>query len=191
MLFNSFTFVALVLITLTLYYTPALRKFQVPILIAASFTFYAANLPILLILLLASIGINIVSSYLVMHGSPAKRRMYAVLGVVLNLTVLAFFKYAWLFGGMFFASTSSVGQFLISIPLPVGISFFTFQGISLVVDTFKSNDIEEYRSLVPVNGLKHGLNTAFFISFFPQLVAGPSSRRTISSPRLKRSTSRT
>lgn len=173
MLFNSFTFIALVLTTLALYYTPALRRFQVLILVAASFIFYAANLPALLLLLIGSIVINISTSYWVMHGKPEKRRFYAVLGVVLNLVVLAFFKYAGLLGGIFFNDTSSVSQFLVSIPLPVGISFFTFQGISLVVDTFKSRDIEEYRSLVPKDKLKHGLNTAFFISFFPQLVAGP------------------
>ncbi|MEO0469434.1 MAG: MBOAT family O-acyltransferase [Bacteroidota bacterium] len=173
MLFNSFNFVALVLITLALYYTPALRRWQVPILIASSFTFYAANLPVLLLLLIFSIAINIGTSYVVMHGNPAKRKAYATFGVVLNLAVLAFFKYAFLFGGMFFSAESTVGQFLLSIPLPVGISFFTFQGISLVVDTYKSKDVEEYKSLVPKSMLQHSFNTSFFISFFPQLVAGP------------------
>ncbi|HLT71981.1 MAG TPA: MBOAT family O-acyltransferase [Cyclobacteriaceae bacterium] len=172
MLFNSFAFVVLLLITFALYYTPRLSRLQVPILIAASLIFYSYNQPVLVLLLLASIAINILSSYAVTYGNPKYRKLYAVLGVVLNLSVLLFFKYSPLFGRTLFRETSSIGEFLISIPLPVGISFFTFQGISLVVDVFKQNYFKD-RELIPSSLWEHSKRTAFFISFFPQLVAGP------------------
>ena len=172
MLFNSFAFVVLLVITFALYYTPRLSRFQVPILILSSLTFYSYNQPILVLLLLASITINILSSYAVTYGNQKYRKLYAVLGVVLNLSVLLFFKYSPLFGRTLFRETNSIGEFLISIPLPVGISFFTFQGISLVVDVFKQNYFKD-TELIPSSLWDHTKRTAFFISFFPQLVAGP------------------
>src|SRR5690606_34335765 len=172
MLFNSFAFVVLLLITFALYYTPRLSRLQVPILIAASLIFYSYNQPVLVLLLLASIAINILSSYAVTYGNPKYRKLYAVLGVVLNLSVLLFFKYSPLFGRALFRETNSVGEFLISIPLPVGSSCFTFQGISLVVDVFKQNYFKD-TELIPSSLWDHTKRTAFFISFFPQLVAEP------------------
>lgn len=173
MLFNSLSFVALVIATFGLYYLPFLQRWQRHILVIASFIFYAFSIPTLLLLLLTSIGINIASSYLIVNGKRELRRVYSISGVTLNLVMLAFFKYSPLFSHTFFPETSSVGAFLTSIPLPVGISFFTFQGISLVVDTFRSNRVEEYKTLM-VNHLgAHALNTTLFIAYFPQLVAGP------------------
>ena len=92
MLFNSFEFVALVLVTLGIYYLPFARKLQVLILIAASLLFYGYTNPKLLILFIISVIINVTTSYLVVHGLPERRRMYATVGVVLNLLILAFFK---------------------------------------------------------------------------------------------------
>ncbi len=149
-----------------------MKKLQVGILILASFIFYAANNPVLLILLICSILINIVVSYLVVYGKGNKKAI-ATLGVVLNLGILAFFKYSPLIGRSFFPENSSVGELLVQIPLPIGISFFTFQGISLVVDTFKQGQTDQYKSLVPKHLFKHSVQTSLFISFFPQLVAGP------------------
>lgn len=172
MLFNSFTFLLLVGLTFAIYYTSLFRKWQVPILIIASFTFYAANSPTLLLLLIGSIAINIVASYLIVHGNSSKKGI-ATIGVILNLAILAFFKYSPLIGKTFFHLDHSIGEFLVMIPLPIGISFFTFQGISLLVDTYKENQQTEYKSLVPKLMTKHSIQTALFISFFPQLVAGP------------------
>ena len=172
MIFNSFEFVLLVAITLAIYYTPMLRKWQVTILIVASFVFYAANSPALLMLLVSSILINILASYLIVHGKSSKK-LIAAIGVILNLGILAFFKYSPLIGKTIFSENHSIGEFLVTIPLPIGISFFTFQGISLLVDTYKENQQTEYQSLVPKLMIKHSMQTALFISFFPQLVAGP------------------
>ncbi|TDB65261.1 MBOAT family O-acyltransferase [Arundinibacter roseus] len=173
MLFNSFEFVALVLVSLFVYYLPFVRKVQVPVLIAASLFFYGYTNPALLILFLVSVVINVTTSYLVVHGLPARRRLYATLGVVINLLILAFFKYSPLVGRTFFPPGHSVGEFLTYVPLPIGISFFTFEGISLVVDAYKGRDIPAYRSLVAKSVVKHTINTTFFVAFFPHLVAGP------------------
>ena len=144
-----------------------------PILILASFTFYAFNNLPLLLLLLCSILINAICSFYVVHGTKEKRKRFAVGGVIVNLAILACFKYSPLISTSFFPDTSDIGTFLLSIPLPIGISFFTFQGISLVVDTYSSDKIEAYASLVPKLLSKHLFQTSFYIAFFPQLVAGP------------------
>jgi len=178
MLFNSIPFVILVLVTFGLYYIPFMRRGQVLVLIAASFIFYAYERPSLLLLLLASIAINVVTSYFVAVDKVSRQRLWAVLGVVLNLGLLLFFKYSPLFANTFMGGGStSLGRFLISIPLPIGISFFTFQGISLVVEVFRDQqhrgDGGSHPRVVPRNFMEHLANTALFKSFFPYLVAGP------------------
>lgn len=175
MLFNSFPFGVLVAVTLALFYAPAVRRWQTSLLIVASFVFFAYHLPAQLLLLWASIVLNAVSSYLVVwHGGPRRKRVYATLGVALNLLILAFFKYSPLFATtVSLDPQSEMGALLLSIPLPIGISFFTFQGISLVVDTYRGRYDSPGAVPVPRRLPDHLRDTAFFISFFPQLVAGP------------------
>lgn len=185
MLFNSFPFVALVGIAFGLYYLPALRRFQVLILIAASLTFYAYNQADLLWLLILSVSINIASSYLVIYGNPAQRRFHATWGVVANLGILCFFKYGPLLSRSFLPADGGVGAWLVALPLPIGISFFTFQGISLVVDTYRNRDLPAYRSLIAQNLLQHAQTVLFFKAFFPQLVSGPIVKAHFFLPQIK------
>ncbi|WP_373032912.1 MBOAT family protein [Sulfurovum sp.] len=177
MLFTSFPFVVLVILTLFFFYCKHLRAYQTPILITSSFIFYAYGQPYLLLLLFISASINAVTSYLVyFENSSKKKKRYAFIGVLFNLTVLAFFKYSPLFGTVLndLGHVSSIGELLILIPLPVGISFYTFQGISLVIDLYRSNHQSECPLFhVDKNFRKHYTDTFFFITFFPQLVAGP------------------
>ncbi|GAB4031084.1 MBOAT family O-acyltransferase [Spirosoma gilvum] len=173
MLFTSFNFFVLVLLTFILYYLPLLNRWQVPILILASLVFYSVNQADLLWLLLLSVSINIVSSYLVIYGRPDWRRFYAIWGVVANLSILCFFKYGPLLSRTFLPLDSSLAETLVALPLPVGISFFTFQGISLVVDTYRYRDVPKFRSMIVRNWLQHAQNVFFFKAFFPQLVSGP------------------
>jgi alginate O-acetyltransferase complex protein AlgI len=180
MLFNSMAFTALVAVTFLLYYLPFMRLWQVHVLIAASFIFYSYEQPVLLLLLLASILINVVTSYFIAMDRPSRHRLWAVLGVSLNLGLLLFFKYGPLFAKSFLGGDStSIGHFLLTIPLPIGISFFTFQGISLVVEVFRNQyhtshgDLRPIPRIVPANFMEHLRNTALFKSFFPYLVAGP------------------
>lgn len=177
MLFTSFPFVVLVLATLSLYYLPAFGKWQVPLIILASFIFYSWESPYLLTLLVASIVINVVSSYQIARGNPLHQKLWALLGVGMNLGVLLFFKYSPLFAKTFLGGDhGTLGHFLMTIPLPIGISFFTFQGISLVVEVFRSkqpNDPFGYPEMVPQSFREHLKNTMLFKTFFPNLVAGP------------------
>lgn len=172
MLFNSLPFLVLFLVTFALYYLRSNAGWQVRTLVASSLVFYAWGEPTLLILLLCSAAVNILTSYYVIYGDPKRRKLLAVSGVVVNLAVLAFFKYSPLIAASFFPETSSIGEFLVKIPLPIGISFFTFEGISLVVDVYKENYFKG-EAMVGRGLARHAQHTLFFISFFPHLISGP------------------
>ncbi len=172
MLFNSFLFIFLVTITFILYYLPAFSRFQISILILSSLIFYSYHQPILVLLLLFSVSVNIISSYYIVYGNIKYKKATAIAGVSINLGILLFFKYSPLFAKLFFIDTSSVSQFLLSMPLPIGISFFTFQGISLVIDVYKEKYCDN-KELVPKSFLVHAKQVLFFKGFFPQLISGP------------------
>src|SRR5690242_5745381 len=124
MLFTSQIFFLLLAITFLLYYIPILRKCQVYILIIASLFFYAYFKPILLILLLASIFLNATGSYVIFYGRNNHKKLILTACVSINLVLLAFFKYSPLIAGTFFDTNGPIGLFLLTIPLPIGISFF-------------------------------------------------------------------
>ena len=101
-------------------------------------------------------------SSLITHHS-SRRKALMVVGVTLNLLMLGFFKYAYFFTDIFNATFGTELSIAIKILLPVGISFFTFQNISYIVDVYK-------RKIPHVANI---LDFGFYTSFFPQLVAGP------------------
>ncbi len=176
MLFNSFEFLIFLVITFTAYYLPLLRRFQVSILIVASFIFYASHSPWLVLLLLGSILINaVMSSRVLMATSMREKKLWAGLGVGMNLGILVLFKYGPLLARTLrldIATPHTVGNFLVTLPLPIGISFFTFQGISLMIDVLRQKEGDP-QFIKPGSWWQYYLNTAFFKAFFPQLVAGP------------------
>ena len=92
-----------------------------------------------------------------------KRKALMVTGVTVNLLILGFFKYAYFFTDLFNSTFGTSFSIAIQIILPVGISFFTFQNISYIVDVYKGK-IAHVRNI---------LDFGFYTSFFPQLVAGP------------------
>jgi alginate O-acetyltransferase complex protein AlgI len=165
MLFNSFAFLVLAITTFFLYYIPKFSKHQVQILIASSLIFYAYEVPVLLLLLLISAGLNVVVSYNVVFGKVQNKKIVATIGVGLNLLILAFFKYSPLFAHTFNVQ-GDFGKFLLTVPLPIGISFFTFEGISLVVDLYKKKfySKEELKNLT---FSRHAQRTFFLFLFFP------------------------
>lgn len=173
MLFTSFPFLVLFLITFLIYYLPFLKRYQVSVLVIASLIFYAYDEPWFTLLLLCSATINILTSYYVVYGNPKHQRLTAITGVALNLAGLAFFKYSPLISHTLFSDNSSVGHFLLMIPLPIGISFFTFEGISLVIDVWRDKKEKKNSDLVVPSLFRHAQRTLFFISFFPHLIAGP------------------
>lgn len=185
MLFNSWTFAIFLPVVFGLYHFVPWSSgrrvaFQISLLTLASYIFYAWHTPWLVIILAASTWINaFVTLKLVGHDvSQQSRKNWVVFAILANLGVLAFFKYASLFVGTFLPNSwwSHWGFDLRQIPLPVGISFFTFQGISLVVDIYRSRG-EGIEGLRPPENRREAswlmLRMAFFKAFFPQLVAGP------------------
>lgn len=184
MLFNSIEFLVFFAIVFTIYYFPPLQKLQVPILIIASFIFYSWNAPALLSILLLSIAINATASFQIARISDKKQRFFwALLGVVLNVLILSLFKYAGLLTNFvadvfnIARTEGSIAYLFLKLPLPIGISFYTFEGISLVVDVLsqkdKSESETESHAYVSPKFSQHLLNTSFFISFFPNLLSGP------------------
>lgn len=185
MLFNSWTFLIFLLLTFAVYYGMPWRQsqrgfWQIIILTVASYVFYAWHTPWLAIVLAVSTAINcLITLQLLKRGIlPPSRKSLIVLAVGTNIGILAFFKYASLIATTFLPTSwwSQWGFDLTQIPLPIGISFFTFQGISLVIDIYRAGP-EGIQGLRPPTSRRdwwgHILRMAFFKGFFPQLVAGP------------------
>ncbi len=163
MVFSSLTFLCIFLPAVFLLYTviPNLHV-RNGLLIAASLVFYAYGEPVYVLLMIASSLMNYICALFVGSGGLGKRRAVLAVNVVLNLGVLCFFKYT----GMAVESINGVFHTGIPVPqivLPIGISFFTFQAMSYVIDV--------YRQKVQVQ--KNYARVLLYISFFPQLIAGP------------------
>lgn len=181
MLFASWPFVVLMATSFCLFHIARSQSFQTAVLIAASAVFYGYGQPKLLTLLVGSALINGFASYAVRClESPRLRFAVAAGGVALNLGILGLFKYGGLLGralGPALHAPPSAVDWLVALPLPIGVSFYTFQGISLVVD--------EYRGVTGASGdtamrgelaaplPRFMADTLLFIMLFPQLVAGP------------------
>lgn len=173
MLFTDAIFFPFLVVVFVVYYLPFMRRWQNRWLLAASLLFYAYNQPWLLLLLMLSGGLTIGSAHMVMRAaSLAQQRRWAAAGVIANLIVLGFFKYAGFLYTSGFGANDSLGTFLLTLPLPIGISFYTFHGISLLVDLLRMGPgIVEPRQNGPRASL--GERGALYLTFFPQLIAGP------------------
>lgn len=137
------------------------------VLLAFSLAFYACGGPKFLLLMLLSIAINYAGGLLAGPAHrPRTRRLGMTLAVVLGLALLGWFKYAGFFGEMLHALLPVVP--VPQVTLPIGISFFTFQGLSYVIDVYRGDAAVQ----------RDPLKLALYIAFFPQLVAGPIVRYT-------------
>ncbi len=179
MLFTDRAFFALLFCTFAAYYCRRSAGYQIAVLLVASLFFYAWTQPWLLTLLGLSALLSTVTSYGVEKAQEDwRRRAWAVAGVVINLGVLAFFKYDRLVFNSLVGPLPPPGDVLgtlLAIPLPIGISFYTFHGISLVVDVFRARQGGKTQSpLGQERGfLDHARRTFLYLTFFPQLIAGP------------------
>ncbi|GAA0264723.1 MBOAT family protein [Faecalicatena contorta] len=164
MLFSSITFLFIFLpVTLALYFIVP-HKFRNIIMLIASLIFYAWGEPVYIILMLLSILLNYVCGLDIYHkeGDPQKARRSLIFAVVCNLLLLGFFKYY----GFVLDSLNAVLPVDIpyrELPLPIGISFYTFQALSYIIDVYRKE----------VRPQKNILYFAMYISMFPQLIAGP------------------
>lgn len=164
MLFSSVTFLFIFLpVTLALYFIVP-HKFRNIIMLIASLIFYAWGEPVYIILMLLSILLNYVCGLDIYHkvDDPQKARRSLIFAVVCNLLLLGFFKYY----GFVMDSLNAVLPVDIpyrELPLPIGISFYTFQALSYIIDVYRKE----------VRPQKNILYFAMYISMFPQLIAGP------------------
>lgn len=164
MLFSSITFLFIFLpVTLVLYFVVP-HKFRNIIMLIASLIFYAWGEPVYIILMLLSIFLNYVCGLDICQkeDDPQKAHRSLIFAIVANLLLLGFFKYY----GFLMDSLNAVLPVDIpyrELPLPIGISFYTFQALSYIMDVYRKE----------VRPQKNILYFAMYICMFPQLIAGP------------------
>ena len=178
MTFQSLEYTVLLLAVFTGYWFVT-RRFQNLLLLVASYLFYSFVDPKMALLLGGYTAVNYVAARRI-EADPNNSRKYLWIAITASLGALAFFKYA----GFFVENISDVldtfgianFESTLKIILPVGISFYTFQSIGYVIDVYTKRTFAR-RSLI---------DTALFISFFPQLVAGPIERASSLLPQFER-----
>jgi D-alanyl-lipoteichoic acid acyltransferase DltB (MBOAT superfamily) len=148
--------------------------------LAASYLFYAAWNPPFVLLLLFSIAVDWQLARAIGKASSwGRRRALLAASVATNIGVLAYFKYAQFLLGSFTAAAQAVGVRFVApeldIVLPIGISFYTFQSLSYTIDVYRG-------AVQPSWSFR---DFALFVSFFPQLVAGPIVRASYLLPQLE------
>ncbi len=172
MLFSSTFFLFIFLPTLLILYFGIVRKFTSAestkyrniLLLIASLIFYAWGEPVFVLVMLLCIGANYGFGLLADKYRDEKIKIRWVFTgmLVFNLGTLGIFKYL----GFLVSNVNGLFGISLNVPqivLPIGISFFTFQGISYVVDVYRGHG----------KVLKNPLDVGLYISFFPQLIAGP------------------
>lgn len=163
MVFSSMVFLWIFLpVVFVLSFLIRKPKYQNILLLAASLLFYAWGEPRNIILLLVSIFLNWVFGLLI-EQCREKGRLFLTLDILVNLGLLGYFKYTDFFINTINHVVPGAAIPLANIALPIGISFFTFQAMSYVIDL--------YRGQIKVQ--KNLLYLALYVSFFPQLIAGP------------------
>lgn len=183
MLFNSLDFAIFLPIVFILYWFVANKSLTLQncLLLVASYVFYAWWDYRFLFLLMFSTFLDYFTG-LKMHEStkPGGKKFWFWLSIIVNLGFLGFFKYYNFFIDSFAQLLSSVGlkanPWTLNIILPVGISFYTFHGMSYVIDIYKDK----------IKPTKNFIDYAVFVSFFPLLVAGPIERATHLLPQIQR-----
>ncbi|MDG2272421.1 MAG: MBOAT family protein, partial [Halioglobus sp.] len=166
MLFNSFQFLLLFLPIVLLAFVFLARtgntEAQILWLIVASLVFYGSWNPAFVALIVLSAAVNFrIGRFLAITLDEANKQRWLVIGVLFNLGLLGYFKYA----DFFIENLNALGVWFIPLPeitLPLAISFFTFQQIAYLVDV-RRGKCKEYQ-------FRH---YALFVAFFPQLIAGP------------------
>ena len=163
MLFSSITFLYYFLPIVLLIYFLAPKNVRNGILLLASLIFYAWGEPKYVILMIASIFVGYFSGIIIerFKGRPGAK-IALIISIVLCLLGLLYFKYADFFISNFNAVTGLKIP-LLSVALPIGISFYTFQIISYVADVYKGD----------TKAQKNIIKLAAYIAMFPQLIAGP------------------
>ena len=136
-------------------------KLKNMLLIIVSLLFYTFGEPVYILLMLGSILINYILARLIALNEE-RSKIFLVLAIILNIGILVVFKYS----GLIVKSINSVSFLELPVPeiaLPIGISFYTFQALSYCIDVYRDKTIVQ----------KNLFKLMLYISFFPQLIAGP------------------
>jgi alginate O-acetyltransferase complex protein AlgI len=182
MLFNSINFFIFLPIVFVLYWFVFKKSFRLQnvLLLVASYFFYACWDWRFLFLLVFSTVLDFFTG-LQMENAPNKKskKFWFWLSICINLGFLFFFKYYNFFIGSFTEALAKlnlhINPWTLKIILPVGISFYTFHGLSYVIDIYQNK----------IKAEKNFVNYSVFVSFFPLLVAGPIERATHLLPQIK------
>ncbi len=168
MLFNSLVFIFVFLPVLLLLYYAVPKRFRNYLLLLSSLIFYAWGGVSYSIILLTSLLFNYIFVTQISKNNN-KKKIWLWVGMIFNLSLILIFKYLDFFIeniNLLNSISFKLGEPLplFNIVLPLGISFFTFQQMSMLLDVYRDNSESERPKF---------LNTALYISFFPQLIAGP------------------
>ena len=168
MQFDSFTFMLFFIIVLALYQLLPDWRSQKSLLLISSYLFYAAWSPPLIILIwISTLADFFIAKSLISLKSEKTKKNMLLLSLAINLGLLGYFKYAEFLLKTFdnLLTTAGIAYSPPSpdIILPIGISFYTFQTLSYTIDVYRGK-------LKPTDSL---LDFSLFVTFFPQLVAGP------------------
>jgi alginate O-acetyltransferase complex protein AlgI len=165
--FNTLTFILFFAIVLLLYHLSPYWSLRKTILLGASYVFYCAWNPPFVVLILISTMVDWVAAQRIYLSQGMARQLWLTISLCANLGLLAYFKYAAFFMESFIALAKNIGfeyqPAPLDIILPMGISFYTFQTLSYTVDIYRDR-------AKPATSF---LDYALFVTFFPQLVAGP------------------
>ena len=163
MVFSSIPFLYYFLPCFLILYYALPRQCRNVILVLSSLIFYGWEEPVYILLMLVSIVVSYVLALLIHHfsGTPLSRR-FLILGIILHVGSLVFFKYTDLLIASF-NTLSGLDLPLREIALPLGISFYTFQILSYLIDVYNGK----------ITVQKNPIHYAAYVSMFPQLVAGP------------------
>ncbi|MES2796972.1 MAG: MBOAT family O-acyltransferase [Bacteroidota bacterium] len=169
MLFNSLHFVAFFLIVTPIYFwLPQIHKWKW--LLAISCYFYMIFLPIYILILGFTIVIDYFAGIYIEKTIGSKRKLYLIISLIANIGVLAVFKYYNFLNEILTTFINKAGYYnpapILTILLPVGLSFHTFQAMSYTIEVFRGNQKAE----------RHFGIYALYVMFYPQLVAGPIER---------------
>jgi alginate O-acetyltransferase complex protein AlgI len=169
MLFNSFHFlVFFIVVTLTYFFIP--NKYRILLLLLSSCYFYMVFVPVYILILAFTIIIDYYAGIFLEKFEGNKRKWFLIASLVANIGVLAFFKYYNFFLSNTFLLLHGIGYKgavpYLSILLPIGLSFHTFQAMSYTIEVYRGNQKAEKRFDV----------YALYVMFYPQLVAGPIER---------------
>jgi alginate O-acetyltransferase complex protein AlgI len=183
MLFNSLSFAIFLPIVFVLYWfvTNKNLKLQNALLLLSSYFFYACWDWRFLFLLMFSTLLDYYTGLKMQEAQNQKQKQFWFwLSIIINLGFLGVFKYYNFFAESFAQAAAQIGwqvsPLLLQIILPVGISFYTFHGLSYVIDIYKDR----------IKAEKNFMDYAVFVSFFPLLVAGPIERATHLLPQIKK-----